>query len=99
MYLLHVSDRCIRAQVSVLTVVLLLHAAFYSMPGFKEPSRFWTLLDVITSVVRPMFMSSSQFYSENLGLLNQFAKNFYLGDLIDIQIKQWSGKIIYVIHK
>lgn len=49
------------ACVSVLTVLLLLHTAFYSMPRFKELSGFWAVLGVMTSVVRLMFMSFSRF--------------------------------------
>lgn len=82
------------ASVSVLTVLLLLHTAFCSLPGFKEPSGFWTPLDVMTSVVRLMFVSSSQFHTFRKFWTSELtsSKQFYLGDLIDIQIKQWSEK-------
>lgn len=72
------------ACVSALTVLLLLHTAYYRIPGLKEPSGFWTVLDVATSGVRPMLCHLLSFtHSENFGLLNQFfGKQFYHGDLI-----------------
>lgn len=84
------------ACVSVLPVLLLLPTAFKSVLGFKEPSGFWTPLDVMTSVARLMFMSSSQFHTfrKFWTFKSIFDKQFYLGDLIDIQIKQWSEKMV-----
>lgn len=84
------------ACVSVLTVLLPLHTACYSMLGFKELSGFWSPLDVMTSAVRLMFMSSSQFCTVRKFCTSKsiFDKQFYLGDLIDIQIKQWSEKMV-----
>lgn len=82
------------ACVSVLTALLLLHTAFYIMPGFEEPSGFWTLLDVMISVVRVTFLSFSQFRTfRKFWASNSISgKGFYLGDLIDIEMKQWSEK-------
>lgn len=85
------------ACVSALTVLLLLHAAPYSIPELKEPSGFWTVIDVVTSGVRLMLCHLPSFtHSESFGLLNQFfGEQFYLGDLIDMQIKLWSEKVVY----
>lgn len=79
---------------SVFTVLLLLHTAFYIVPGFEEPSGFWTLLDVMTSVVRLTFMSFSQFRTfRKFWASNSISgKGFYLVDSIDIEMKQWSEK-------
>lgn len=61
-----------------------------SHPGFGPCLMWWPHLWGWCLCHLPSFM-----HSENFGLLNQFAKIFYLGDLINIRIEQWSGKIIY----
>lgn len=78
-------------------VLLQLHTAFYSIPGLEEPPGLWTPLDVMTSVVRLMFTSSYQFHTFRKFWTCEsiFGEQFYLGDLIDIQINQWSAKMVY----
>lgn len=55
------------------------------------------MIDVVTSGVRLMLCHlPSLTHSESFGLLNQFfGEPFYLGDLIDMQIKLWSEKVVY----